>query len=70
MSEIKCPKGEKIWVSYRNSNGVTVAILTSKPARDYYFLYEVKSNSSLIKLGKSKSPLELEEKFDIKSRMR
>ena len=44
-------------------------ILTSKPARDFYFLYEVLEDGSLKKLGKARSPTELEEKFDVKSRM-
>ena len=67
--EIKYPKGETVWVSYQKSDGTPVFILTSKPARDFYFLYEVLDDGSLKKLGKARSPTELEEKFDVKSRM-
>ena len=67
--EIKYPKGETVWVSYCNSQKETVCILTSKPSRDFYYLYEVLSSGELKKLGKSRSPTELEEKFDVKARM-
>lgn len=70
MSKIRCPKGEQIWVSYKRTDGTTIAILTSKPPGDYYFLYEVSENGELNKLGKSKSPGELEEKFNIRSKMK
>ena len=69
MKEVKRPKGEEIWVSYHKADGTTVAILTSKPARDFYFLYEVKPDNTLNKLGKSKSPTELEEKFNVRTKM-
>lgn len=68
--ELKIPKGEKAWVRYCNSCGETMFVLTSKPARDFYFLYEVKPDGSLVKLGKACSPTELEEKFKVRSRMR
>lgn len=68
--EIKVPKGEKVWVSYSNSEGRIIYILTSKLIRDFYFLYEVNSDGKLIKLGKACTPFELEEKFDIESRLR
>ena len=64
------PKGEKVWVSYRTENGELRFILTSKQqSRDVYFLYEVDGNS-FKKLGKSKSPLELEEKFNVQDKLR
>lgn len=64
------PKGEKVWVSYRTENGELRFILTSKQqSRDVYFLYEVDGNS-FKKLGKSKSPLELEEKFNVHDKLR
>ena len=67
--EIKYPKNETVWVSYRNIDGTVVAILTSKRPRDYYYLYEVLDDGSVNKLGKSRSPIELEEMFKINSRM-
>ena len=63
--EIKYPKGETVWVSYQKSDGTPIFILTSKPARDFYFLYEVLDDGSVKKLGKARSPTELEEKFDV-----
>lgn len=68
--QIKYPKGEVVWVSYQKSDGTPICILTSKPARDFYFLYEVKPDGSLAKLGKARSPIDLEKKFDVGLRMR
>lgn len=68
--ELKIPKGEQVWVRYCKSSGEPVCVLTSKPARDFYFLYAVNADGSLTKLGKARSPTELEEKFDVQSRMR
>lgn len=65
MSEPKYPNGEKVWVSYYNADNKLVFILTSKePARDCYFLYEL-VNGAFKKLGKDKSPKELERKFNV-----
>lgn len=69
MPEIKYPKGEIVWVNYANKNGKIIFILTSKPSREYYFLYEVLEDGSLNKLGKAKEPPELEEKYCVKERM-
>ena len=67
---VKYPKGETVWVSYQNVNGEPVCILTSKQTRDYYYLYEVLPDGTLNKLGKARLPTELEEKFDVRKRMR
>ena len=67
--EPKLPRGETVWVDYRNENGKTMFILTSKEARDCYFLYELKGDS-YIKLGKAKEPPELERKFKVRERIR
>ena len=69
-SDFKIPKGETVWVNYRNSKGDTVCILTSKEARDFYFLYEVLPDGKLNKLGKAKTPPELEAKFNVYKRMK
>lgn len=66
---IQYPKGEIVWVGYYNQNGECIFILTSKPARDYYFLYEVNADGSLKKLGKTKEPPELERKFCVYEQM-
>ena len=58
------PKGETIWVSYYNNKGDLIFVITSKTTRDYYYLYEV-VNNELKKLGRSKTPTELEEKYNI-----
>ena len=62
--ELKLPKGEQAWVSYRSADGGIMFVVTSKAARDSYTLYEV-SDGSLNKLGKSANPEELAEKFDV-----
>lgn len=62
------PKGEQVWVSYYNSAHELLFVLTSKPTRDFYYLYEVK-DGRLNKLGKAKSPTELEEKFKVCEQM-
>lgn len=70
MKDVTPPKGEIAWVGYYHTDGEPVCILTSKPARDYYFLYEVLPDGKLNKLGTAKTPPELEKKFGIYERMR
>jgi len=65
---MKYPKGETVWVSYYNSNKELLFIITSKPIRDFYFLYEV-VDGEFKKLGKAKNPTELEEKFKVRDKM-
>lgn len=54
------PKTERIWVKRITEKGETYYI-TSKDTRDYYFLYKMDGDKA-VKLGKAKSPLELEQK--------
>lgn len=69
MSEPKYPKGEQIWVAYYTSGRELLFILTSKEtSREYYFLYEL-LDGAFKKLGRSRSPRELEEKFDVNRRL-
>ncbi len=63
------PKNEKVWVCYYTDNDELRFILTSKQSQDVYFLYVV-DGDTFKKLGKSKSPLELEEKFNVYDRLR
>lgn len=63
--EIKYPKGEKAWTLYSNIKHEPVFLMTSKPARDFYFLYEILPDGSLNKLGKARTPPELEKKFNV-----
>lgn len=61
---MKCPKGEIEWVVYHNSKNEPCFLVTSKENREYYFLYKAENNV-LTKLGKARTPSELEKKFNI-----
>lgn len=63
------PKGERAFTGYYNREGILLFVITAKEARDYYYLYEVKDDV-YSKLGRSKNPLELVEKFNVIERMR
>ena len=67
--ELKIPKGETAMVCYRNRNGVPVFLLTTKGAREFYFLYSVSESGALTKLGKARSPKELEQKYDVNAKL-
>lgn len=64
QSRVKPPRGEIVWVTYFNTRREPNFMITSRPNRDYYFLYEV-SASGLKKMGKARSPLDFEEKYEI-----
>ena len=55
------PKTERIWVKRATSKG-EIYYITSKENRDFYFLYK-EENGKAVKIGKAKSPLELENKY-------
>lgn len=59
---MKIPKAEIQWTQYQKEGSVATHIMTSNEQRTLYYLYEIKGND-YIKLGKAKTPLELEEKF-------
>lgn len=63
------PKNEQVWVEYYTSSHKLMFIVTSKSSREFYFLYEM-IDGVFKKLGKAKSPLELEEKFNVCGRLR
>ncbi len=66
MGKIKYPKDETVWCCYNNRSGQTMFVITSKGYdRSAYFLYEVQQDNTCKKLGKSKSPLDLEKKFKV-----
>jgi len=68
--EIKYPKGERVWVGYYDINRNLRFIMTSKENnRDFYFLYEL-IDGQFRKLGKARSPKELELKFDVDKKVR
>ena len=64
----KIPNNEIAWVEYFNRNHQPLFLLTSKEARDFYFLYEVVSDGYK-RLGKAPSPIVLEDKYKVIERM-
>lgn len=62
------PKGEIVWTGYYNKAGTLLFIITSKESRDYYYLYEYRDDA-FNKLGRAKSPVELEERFHVHEKM-
>lgn len=68
-NEPKYPKGERVWVGCYNQSHELKFIITSKETRDFYYLYEL-VDGEFRKLGRSKSPKELEEKFEVDKKLR
>lgn len=69
MNAPRYPKGERVWVSFYNIDHKLMFIITSKElSRDYYFLYEL-VDGSFKKLGRARSPKELEGKHDVDKRI-
>lgn len=66
--EAKYPKGEDVCVTCYECGGRPLFLITTKPLTGYFFLYEFTADG-LVKLGKGQSPLELEEKFNVRKRM-
>lgn len=58
------PKDERVWVSYCAPGGAVRYLITSRPARDRYFLWE-KTEGGYIRLGKADSPGELAETYSL-----
>lgn len=54
-----------MWESYLKDDVVKFIITTKSNNRDHYFLYEVTEEGKLYKLGKSKDPEELEDKYRV-----
>ena len=77
-----CPKDEKVWVTYYNKNeeplffltGPVNASSTMAAQTGAFALYSVnagaKDHMKAKKLGSSRSPLELETKYNVVERMR
>ena len=68
MKKYKYPKGEIVWESFFDESRELRFIITSKPIRDAYFLYEL-VNDEFKKLGKAKTPPELVEKYDVEKKI-
>ena len=64
MANLVYPKDEIRWVGYHDIEGELRYLMTSKSTRDVYFLYELQ-DGKFVKLGKAKSPKDLEEKFGV-----
>lgn len=63
------PRGEIPWIRYQNAKGELKFLLTSKEARDWYFLY-CYVDGKFEKLGKAHTPPELEKKFNVIKEMK
>ena len=65
--ELPVPRGERIWKRFSDSSGTVRFFITSKQdSRDFYFLYELQDGAPR-KLGRARSPLELERKYDVEN---
>ena len=70
MTDIKYPKGERVFTGYCNRAGELLYILTSKePSREWYYLYK-NDGGTFKKLGKAREPPELEQKFGVMETIR
>ena len=68
--EPKYPSGECVWVRYFTISHELKFILTSKEtSRDFYYLYEL-VDGEFRKLRRSRSPRELEDKFEVDRKLR
>lgn len=56
------PKTETIWVTYTNLKGEVYHTTAKINNRDYYYLYKMVDDKAH-KLGRARTPTELEEKF-------
>lgn len=69
MTDIKYPKGERVFTGYYSKTGELLFIVTSKePAREWYYLYAVE-NGAFKRLGKAREPPELEARFRVYEKM-
>lgn len=60
--DIKIPKGEIAWERIQTKSG-SVYLVTSKPARDFYYLYLV-DDGKLKKIGKAATPAGLRKYYE------
>lgn len=59
------PKTERIWVQRTTGDGSVYYITSKENDRSYYFLYKMDGDKA-VKLGKAKSPLDMESKYIVK----
>lgn len=65
---MKLPKGQKLWVSYRDGGGKYKWLVTSDELRTTYILWKVLPNGELSKIKQSKSPAGFKAIIDADSR--
>ena len=60
---VKIPKNQMLWVSYYDSKGNPVKIITSDPLRSKYYLYKIagENGEKLEKVKTAASPAEFED---------
>ena len=68
MAVLKIPKNEIQWKTILKK-GKPIFVITSNQLRDWYYLYEV-DGEDYKKLGKARTPLELEIKFKVDEKMK
>lgn len=66
---MKYPKNEAVWVSYYTAENQLLFIITANRLRDCYYLYELREDK-FTKLGRAKTPTELEVRFQVYERIR
>ncbi len=69
MDNIKYPKNEICWFHYFTSKHILMFLMTSNNSREWYYLYEFK-DGKFVKLGRGKSPTELENKFEVEKQLK
>ena len=55
--QIKIPKNQILWVTYKDEHGNTKQIITSDEMRKKYYLYNVSEDRSLTKIETNDSPI-------------
>lgn len=55
--QIKIPKNQMSWVTYKDEHGKTKQIITSDEMRKKYYLYDVAEDGSLTKIETNDSPI-------------
>ena len=68
MKSVKYPTGETVWVQYHDEEGNLKFVITSRPLRDQYFLYELQ-NENFVCIGKAENPTEMEVEFQLKEKL-
>lgn len=64
MGKVNYPKGEKVWMTYYSSaHEIQYIITTKQNNRDNYYCYEYTDDGIFKKVGRAKSPTDLEEKY-------